>query len=138
MPAGFQRYLPIVLVAVVALFVLPAVFKKHSSGPSSKTKATQTFEAMDLVDRGEQSYKAAHGRFTAHIADLLQSKPRLANDLAVVTVALDVSTDGSTVLARVASDYVSLVRVRTHEKIVASSCLILKSGSGAKCPAAAA
>jgi hypothetical protein len=26
---------------------------------------------MNLIDKGEQGYKTAHGRFTQHLADLL-------------------------------------------------------------------
>ena len=135
MPANLQRYLPLLLIGAVLLFVLPAVFKKHSSKPSAKTREAQTVEAMHLIDTGEQSFSTAHGRFTSHLADLLAANPRLATDLASgVAVDLDVSTDGRTVFARIASDVVSLVRVRSNRKLTANSCLILKSGSGVKCP----
>ena len=135
-PPNFQRFLPFVLLALVALFVLPALLKKHTSGPSASTRATQTIDAMNLIDKGEQAYKTVHGRFTPHLADLLPLNTRLANDLAVgLAVQLDVSTNGQRFLAEVASNVLSLVRARGGAKITAQSCLILKSGSGVKCPA---
>ena len=137
MPPNFQRFLPFILIAALAIFVLPTVLKKHKSGPSASTRATQTIDAMNLIDKGEQSYKAAHSRFTPHLADLLTTtSARLASDLAFdLSVQLDVSTDGQSFLARVSSDNLSLVRARSESKITVQSCLILKSGSGVKCPA---
>jgi len=134
MPPNFRRVLPLVAIAVLALIVLPQVFKKHS-GPSSSTRAAQTIDAINLIDKGEQSYRAAHGRFTPHLADLLPINTRLASDLAIgLSVQLDVSTNGQSFLAEVASNVLSLVRGRSGGKISAQSCLILKSGSGVKCP----
>ena len=48
---------------------------------SDKQKAANTKEAVKLIDRGEQGYNAAHGRFTSHLADLLAvgSRRRLAD-----------------------------------------------------------
>ncbi len=135
MPPNFRRFLPFILIAAVALFILPTILKKHSSGPSTNTRATQTIDAMNLIDKGEQSYKAVHSRFTPHLADLLPLNTRLASDLAIgLGVQLDVSTNGQSFLARVASDVLSLVRGRSATKITAQSCLILKSSSGVKCP----
>jgi hypothetical protein len=138
MPPNFRRFLPFMLIAIVFLFIVPTLFKKHTSGPSTSTRATQTIAAMNLIDKGEQSYKAAHGRFTSHLADLLPLRKQLAGDLAIgVSVQLDASTDGQSFLAQVASDVLSLVRARSENTVTAQSCLILKSGSGVTCPAPA-
>jgi hypothetical protein len=138
MPPNFRRFLPFVLIAVVFLFLVPTLFKKHTSGPSTSTRATQTIAAMNLIDKGEQSYRAAHGRFTSHLADLLPLRKQLAADLAIgLSVQLDASTNGQSFLAQVASDVISLVRARGGNKVTAQSCLILKSGSGVACPAPA-
>jgi hypothetical protein len=135
MPPNFQRFLPILLIAAVLLFLLPTLFRKHSSGPSTSTRATQTIDAMTLIDKGEQAYKAAHSRYTSHLADLLPISPRLASDLAIgLAVQLDVSTDGHGFLAQVGNDVLSLVRARKDNQVTAQSCLILKSGSGVACP----
>ena len=138
MPPNFKRFLPFVLIAVVFLFLVPTLLKKHASGPSTSTRATQTIDAMNLIDKGEQGYRAAHGRFTSHLADLLPLRKQLAGDLAIgLSVQLDPSTDGQSFLAQVASDVLSLVRARSGNKVTAQSCLILKSGSGVTCPAPA-
>src|SRR5437773_2595083 len=135
MPPNFQRFLPYVLIAVVLLFLVAAL-RKHNSGPSAGTRAAQTIDAMNLIDKGGQSHKTAQGRFTPHLADLLPLNTRLASDLAIgLRVQLDVSSNGHSFLAQVASDVLGLVHARTDNKITAQSCLILKSGSGVKCPA---
>jgi hypothetical protein len=135
-PPNFQRFLPLVLIALVAFLLVPTLFKKHTAGPSASTRATQTIDAMNLIDKGEQGYKTAHGRFTPHLADLLPLNTRLASDLAIgLGVQLDVSTNGQRFLAQVASNVLSLVRARNGGKVTAQSCLVLKSGSGVKCPA---
>ncbi len=51
-----------------------------------------------------------------------------------VAVAIDVSTDGKTYVAQVASDSLSLTRARNPSKLLSQGCVSLKSG--AKCPAA--
>ena len=138
MPPNFRRFLPFMLIAVVFLFLVPTLFKKHTSGPSTSTRATKTIAAMNLIDKGEQSYRATHRRFTPHLADLLPLRKQLAADLAIgLSVQLDASTDGQSFLAQVASDVISLVRARDGNKLTAQSCLILKSGSGVTCPAPA-
>jgi hypothetical protein len=138
MPPNLRRFLPFILIAAVFLLIVPNLFKKHTSGPSTSTRATQTIAAMNLIDQGEQSYKAAHGRFTSHLADLLPLRKQLAGDLAIgLSVQLDASTSGQSFLAQVASDVLSLVRARGGNKVTAQSCLILKSGSGVTCPAPA-
>jgi hypothetical protein len=135
-PPNFQRFLPFILIAFVLLFVLPAILKKHTSGPNAKTRATDTIGALNLIDQGEQTFKTAQGRYTSHLADLVPGHPQLAADLAIgLVVSLDTSTDGQTYLARVSSDIFSLVRARTGTKVTAKSCLVLKSGSGVNCPA---
>jgi hypothetical protein len=137
MPPNFQRFVPIVVIAALALFLLPTLLKKHHSGPSTSAKATQTIDAMNLIDGDERAYRTAHSRFTPHLADLLTTNSRLASDLAIgLDVKLDVSTDGQSFLAEVASDTLRLVRGRSDGRITTQSCLILKSGSGVKCPAA--
>lgn len=134
-PPNFRRLMPFVLIAALLLFALP-LLRKHTSGPSSDTRATQTIHAMNLIEKGERSYKTANGHFTPHLADLVN--PALAGDLAAgVTVQLDVSSDGQVFVAQVASSVLSLVRARNGNKITAQSCLILKSGSGVACPSPA-
>ena len=136
MPPNFRRYLPVVLIAAFVLFLLPTLLKKNKTGSSSaSTRAAQTIDAMNLIDKGELSFKAAHAGYTGHLADLLAIKRGLARDLVIgLAVQLDAGSDGQSFYARVASDVLSLVRARSGKTLIANRCLILKSGSGVKCP----
>ena len=141
MPSNLRRFLPLIVIAAFLLILLPTLLKKKktSSTSSAGTRATQTIAATNLIDKGEQSYRAAHGRYTQHLADVVALEPRLANDLVIgLVVDLDAGSNGQTFLARVESDVLSLVRGRDGKKLVANTCLILKSGSGVNCPAPAA
>src|SRR5579884_1619112 len=83
MPANLQRFLPLLLVAFLLLFLLPSLLKKKSSSASSaNTRAAQTIDAMNLIDKGEQSYHTGHGSYTSHLADLVTLDPRLARVIA--------------------------------------------------------
>jgi len=95
-PPEFRRFLPLILIAVFAFLLVPNLLhRSHKSGLSDSERATRTIEAMKLIEAGEQRYKAVHGRFTQHLADLLPANSRLASDLAVgLDVRLDVSTNG--------------------------------------------
>jgi hypothetical protein len=139
-PPNFQRLLPLILVGVLVLFIVPSLLrKKSSSGSSASTRATRTIDAMNRIDKGEQTYKAAHGAYTSHLADLLTVSHELADDLVTgLAVQLDAGSNGKSFYAQVESDVLSLVRARNGKKLIANSCLVLKSGSGVKCPTAAA
>ena len=135
MPPQIQRYLPLIVIGLALIFILPALTKKHTTGPSTSTKAANTLQAMLLVDKSEQQYLTAHNRYSSHVADLIALAPALASDLGTgVTVTVDVSSDGGTFFAQVLSDSLSLTRARDKTKVLADSCLSLKSG--ANCPAA--
>jgi hypothetical protein len=139
-PPNFQRFLPIILIVFVLLFVLPAVFHKSTStGPSSATLSTETIAAMGIVDKAEQTFKASHKGYTSHVADLLPITPALGHDLADgVEVQLDVSSDGQTFYAQVASSVLGMTRSRSDNKEIANGCLVIKSNSGVACPVKAA
>ena len=134
-----RRYLPILLLAFAALFILPQLFRHGSSKTlSSKDRGTLTKQAIEQIDKGEQKAFAADGKYTSHLADLVAADKLLAAELTVpLTVDVDVTADGKGYLARVSSDVISVVRARSGEKVVARSCRVLKSGSSAKCPVAA-
>ena len=97
MPANMKRMLPILLVMVVVLFIVPQlVGKKKSTGPKADARATQTIDAMNLVEKGQLAFMTANGAFTAHIADLIKPGSKLAEYLATgVTVSIDAGTDGN-------------------------------------------
>jgi hypothetical protein len=68
----------------------------------------------------------------AKTADL-QAEPTLRTPHGLA-VQLDAGSDGQSFYARVASDVLSVVRARSGKSLIANSCLVLKSGSGVKCP----
>jgi hypothetical protein len=127
------------LIAAFAFILIPALtHHSHKSGLSDKDKANRTIDAMKLIDAGEQSYLAAHGRFTGHLADLLAANPKLAGDIAVgLDVRLDVSTKGRSFVAQLSGDVLSLIRVRTGATLTAQSCIVLKNSAGVSCPPSA-
>ena len=129
-----RRLMPMFAILAAVLFIVPALTKKHSSGPTSSTKAMTTLQALNRVDKSEQRYLGTHARYTSHVADLVSLAPSLAADLAVVRIQLDVSSDGKSFLAQVSSDVLSFVRSRDTTKVTADSCTVLKSGKGVGCP----
>ena len=135
MPPEIRKFLPLIALGLFAVLILPSILHgKKSSGTSSSTLATGTRSALDSIDTGERTYKAAHGRYTDRVADVLT--PKLAENLGLgVVVDLGVSTDGQTYYGRVTSTALSLVRARQGEKQIADSCVVVKSGKGVSCPA---
>jgi hypothetical protein len=139
-PPNLQRFLPIILLVFLVLFVLPAIFKKSSSkGTPTKTLSTETIAAMNTVDRAEEAFRAGHGRYSPHVADLLATNRPLAHDLSDgVVVQLDVSTDGQTYYGQVASTVIALSRARTGGRVIAHSCTEIKNSKDVTCPGSAA
>jgi hypothetical protein len=136
MSPQLRRFLPLILIVLLLFTFLPLLTHRGgTSGPSASQRSRQTQQALRLIDKGEQAYRAAHGRYTSRLADLLPEQRRLAADLVLgLSVQLDVSSDGQTYVAQVVGDVVSLVRSRSGAKLVADNCLVLKSGSGIACP----
>ena len=111
MPPNFRRFLPFILIAFFLLIAGQTLFKKKSSGPAASARGTQTIAAINLIDKAEQAYRAANGRFTTHLADLVPLRRTLATDLADrIVMQIDVSSDGHRYLAQVMSDVLSLNR----------------------------
>ena len=136
MQGNFQRFLPILLLVFLLLFVLPAILhKKHSSGLSSKELSQETIAAMNIVVAGQKSFTAEHGHYTSRVADLIEGDRKLAKYLADgVLVQVDASTSGKTYYTQVASGVIVLVRSQTGNVVLAKSCDVIKSGSGVACP----
>jgi hypothetical protein len=136
MQGNLQRFLPILLLVFVLLFVLPSILhKKKSSGLNSKELSQETIAAMNLVVAGQKSFTAGHGRYTGHVADLIQGSQKLAKYIADgVLVQVDASTNGKTYSTQVASGVIVLNRSQTGGIVLAKSCDVIKSGSGVECP----
>jgi hypothetical protein len=133
---NLQRFLPILLLVFLLLFVLPAILHhKKSSGLSSKELSQETIAAMNLVVAGQKTFTDAHGRYTGQVADLIEGSRKLAKYVADgVLVQVDASTSGKTYYTQVASGVIVLVRSQTGNVVLAKSCDVIKSSSGVACP----
>ena len=82
----------------------------------------------------EATYLQAHGKYAAHVADLVPLAPKLAVDLTdgVATIQIDSSGDKAYVV-QVLSSVVSFTKAFDNGKQVASSCLQLKSAGKTYC-----
>jgi len=131
-----RRYLPIMLLAFAALFILPQLFRHSSSKTlSSKDRGTLTLDAIERIDHAEQQVFASGGRYTAHLADLVARDKVLASELTVpLTVDIDVTDNGKSYLARVSSDVLSVGRARAGNTVIDRSCREVKSTRGLDCP----
>ncbi len=130
-----RRFAPLLLILAVVFFLVPLLTRSHKGSLSSSDKAKRALSAITRIDAGERAYTGAHGRYSPHLADLLTSAKGLGDDLATgLTVQLDVSSDGNTYLAQVESEVLGLVRARTGPKLTTDTCVVLKKGSGVKCP----
>jgi hypothetical protein len=131
-----RRFLPILLIAFAALFILPQLFKGSGSKTlSSKDRATIARDAMLRIDRAEKARFGKKGTYTGNLADLVVKDKVLARELTVpLTIDLDIGTGGKSYVVRVSSDVLSVARARSGKRVVASNCRVVKRGSGFKCP----
>lgn len=132
-----RRFLPIILIAFAALFILPQLFKHGGSSKtlSAKDRSTMTQDAMNRIDRAQKAGFAASGKYTDNLADLVLTDKVLAQELTVpLTIDLDVGTAGKSYVGRVSSDVIAVQRTRNGPKVVSSSCRVVKRSSGVDCP----
>jgi hypothetical protein len=135
-----RRFLPIILIAFAALFILPQLFKGSGSKTlSSKDRAVMTRDAMLRIDRAQKAMFAQGGKYTDSLADFVVADKVLARELTVpLTIDLSTGGGGKSYAVTVSSDVLSVARARKGAKVVSSSCRTLKSGTGFKCPVPAA
>jgi hypothetical protein len=137
-PPNIQKFLPFILIIFFLLFVVPSLLH-HGSKSKTTSLSAQTLTTMNLVDRAEKSYLAAHKGYTPNIADLLVVNRALGPLLGSgIVVSLNTSSNSQTYFAQVASSVISYVRARNGAKLIARSCLVLKSGNGVSCTPKAA
>jgi hypothetical protein len=131
-----RRFLPLILLAFAALFILPQLFKHSSSKTlSSKDRAQMTRDAMLRIDKGQKAAFAAGGKYTDSLADFVVTDKVLARELTVpLTIDLSTGSDGKSYVVTISSDVLAVSRARKGAKVVSSSCRTLKSGTGYKCP----
>jgi hypothetical protein len=131
-----RRFLPIILIAFAALFILPQLFKGGGSKTlSSKDRAAMTRDAMLRIDKGEQAAFAKTGKYTDSLAEFVVADKVLARELTVpLTIDLSTGDGGTSYVVTVSSDVLSVARARNGKKVVSSTCRQLKSRIGYKCP----
>ena len=118
-----RRFLPILLIAFAALFILPQLFRHGNSKTlSSKDRGALTLDAIERIDRAEVRELTATGSYTNHLADLVAADKLLASELTVpLNVDIDVGAKGNSYLVRVSSDVISYARARNATKVTARS-----------------
>jgi hypothetical protein len=132
-----RRFLPIILLAFAALFILPQLFKGGSSSKtlSSKDRAVLTRDAMLRIDKAEKDAFTKSGQYTDRLADLVVADRVLARELTVpLDIQLSTGAAGKSYVVTVSSDVLSAARARRGAKVVSSGCRTLKSRIGYKCP----
>jgi hypothetical protein len=137
-PPNLQKFLPFILIIFFLLFVVPSVLH-HGSKSKGTSLSTQTLNTVNLVDKAEKGYRAAHTGYTPNIADLLVVDRALGPLLGSgILVSLSTSSNSQTYFAQVASTVISYTRGRTGDKLITHTCLVLKSGNGVSCTPPAA
>jgi len=128
---------PILL--IIALFfllfiVLSVVNRTSSSSLNDTDRAVRANQALTRVVNAESKYLQANGKYAGHVADLVPLAPKLAIDLTdgLVSIQLDSSGDKS-YLVQVTSTVVSFTRAFDNGKLVARSCLQIKSAGKKYC-----
>lgn len=131
-----RRFLPIILIAFAALFILPQLFKHSSSKTlSSKERSQMTRDAMLRIDKAQKAGFGTGGKYTDSLAEIAAKDKVLASELTVpLAVDLSIGTGGKSYLVTVSSDVLSVSRARRGAKVVASNCRVLKSRTGYDCP----
>jgi hypothetical protein len=131
-----RRFLPLILLAFAALFILPQLFKHGSSKTlSSKDRSVMTRDAMLRIDKAEKAMFTAGGKYTDSLAELVAGDKVLANEL-TVPLLIDLSTGagGKSYVVTISSDVLSVARARNGAKVASSNCRVLKSRTGYSCP----
>ena len=131
-----RRFLPLILIAFAALFILPQLFKGSGSKTlSSKDRSLMTRDAMLRIDKAEKAAFAGGGKYTDSLAELVANDKVLASEL-TVPLQIDLSTgdDGKSYVVSISSDVLSVARARKGPKVASSNCRVLKRGTGYKCP----
>jgi len=131
-----RRLLPLIAVVFILIFLLPSLLNRKSSKKvlSSGDRAALTLDAADRIDAAEAKYRAAHGSYTTHLADLLAIDPKLSDNLTIgLGVDIDVGGGGKTYVVRATSDVLAVVRTKVGARVL-KSCRALVNASGVDCP----
>ena len=131
-----RRYLPIILIVFVALFILPQLLKGGKGKTlSAKDQGSLTLDAIERVDRAEQKIFAATGKYTDSLAQLVAADRVFASELTIpLDVTLNVGDGGKSYVAQLSSAIFSVVRARSGKDVTSRACREVKSTRGVECP----
>jgi hypothetical protein len=131
---GRSPILIIVALFLLLFILLPLLSKKSSTSLTDKDRALRADQALTRVMNAEAAYLKKYGKYAGHVSDLVPLAPRLAVDLTdgVVTIQIDSSGDKA-YLTQITSSVVAFSRAVVDGKVVAKSCLQLKSAGKAYC-----
>ncbi len=134
MPNLGRSPLLIILVLFLFLFILlPLLNRKSSSSLTDKDRALRTQQALTRAMDAEQAYFAQHKHYTDHVSDLIAISPKIQTDLIDgFSVQVD-SSGGPSYFVQVSSTVVAFSRVVRDGKVVAHTCLQLKSAGDKYC-----
>jgi hypothetical protein len=131
---GRSPILIIVALFLLLFIVVPLITKKSSTSLNDTDRAVRTQQALTRVMNAETAYLAKYGHYAGHVADLIPLDNKIAVDLAdgVVSTQIDSSGD-KTYLVQVGSTVVTFNRTVVNGKVVAKTCLQLKSAASKYC-----
>jgi hypothetical protein len=131
---GRSPILIIVALFLLLFIVVPLITRKSSTSLNDTDRALRTQQALTRVMKAEASYLQKNGKYAGHVADLIPLAPKIAVDLTdgIVTIQIDSSGD-KTYFVQVESSVVTFSRTVVDGRIVARSCLQLKSAAATYC-----
>lgn len=134
MPNLGRSPLLIILVLFLFLFILlPLLNRKSSTNLTDKDRALRTQQALTRAMDAEETYFKANQHYTEHVSDLIAISPKIQTDLIDgFPVQVD-SSGGSSYFVQASSTVVQFSRVVKDGKIVAKTCLQLKSAADTYC-----
>ena len=135
MPQLGRSPLLIILVLFLFLFILlPLLNRSKGKNLTDKERAQRTTQAMARATTAERTFFVANKRYTDHVADLIPLSPKMSVDISDgFGVQLDSSLDGKTYFAQLTSTVLTLNQTIRNGKVVAKTCLALKSAGDDFC-----
>ena len=127
------------ILIIVGLFLVFIIFtsilgRRSSSSLNDKDRALRTQQTLTRVMNAEAAYLKQNGKYAGHVADLVPLAPKLQIDLTDGLANIQVDSSGDkTYYVQVTSTVLTFSRTVVDGKVVAKSCLQLKSAGADYC-----
>ena len=116
------------------ILVTSVLNKRSSSSLNDKDRALRTQQTLTRVMNAEAAYLKQNGKYAGHVADLVPLAPKLQIDLTDGLANIQVDSSGDkTYYVQVTSTVLTFSRTVVDGKVVAKSCLQLKSAGADYC-----